>query len=152
MRSRIIRCHTFMMLMSAFACTAPITLCGCTATGAPHVGQPTEQAQAMQNMLAAVNQIRAYVYGGGSREQAETAAADLVSWSQRLPELFPPGQASTDYVDMSPRRVSGAPIAMSRNSELLLAAVQRGNRAAIGNQLLRTERDGCGFCHLSGTD
>jgi hypothetical protein len=104
----------------------------------------------MAAMLAAVDQIRGYVYGSGTQSDAEQAAVDLLSWSQRMAELFPPGQASTDYVDMSPARVKGAPAAMEQSARSLLSAVRTGKRPAIGDQLAQTERDGCGFCHLSG--
>lgn len=73
----------------------------------------------MQHMLADIDQIRAFVYGSGTQSDANAAAADLMSWSQRMSELFPPGQASTEYVDMSPERVRGAPAAMSRTAERL---------------------------------
>ena len=127
-------------------------LAGCTGTnGSPHTGQPTLQGQAMQQRLADVGQIRGFVYGGGSQGDAENAAADLVARSQHMADLFPPGQASTDYVDMSPERAHGAPAAMSKSADLLMAAVRTGNRAAIGQQLVQTERNGCGFCHLSGS-
>jgi hypothetical protein len=105
----------------------------------------------MQLMLADVDQIRGYVYGSGTQGDAENAAADLLSWSQRMAELFPPGQASTDYVDMSPARVQGAPVAMQQSAQSLLSAVRSGKRPAVGDQLAQTERNGCGFCHLSGT-
>jgi hypothetical protein len=105
----------------------------------------------MQHMLADIDEIRAYVYGSDTRDQAEAAATDLVTWSNRMSALFPPGTASTEYVDMSPARVSGAPAAMSQSSQMLLAAVQREGRATVGYQVARTEHDGCGFCHLSGT-
>ncbi len=105
----------------------------------------------MQLMLADIDNIRAYVYGGSTRAEAEKAAADLVSWSQRMAELFPPGQASTEYVDMDPARVSGAPAAMTRSAERLAEAVRTGRRPEIGDRLAQAERDGCGFCHLSGT-
>jgi hypothetical protein len=105
----------------------------------------------MQHMLGDVDQIREFVYGGGSQPAAQQAADDLVSWSARISELFPPGQASADYVDMSPERVRGAPAAMTQAADSLRAAVRTGNRAVIGDQLARTERGGCGFCHLSGT-
>ena len=117
----------------------------------PHAGQPTVQAQSMASMLADVDQIRQFVYGGGSQTSAQSAADDLVSWSARMGELFPPGQATTDYVDMSPQRVRDAPGAMSRTAESLRAVVRTGNRPAIGDQLARTEKDGCGTCHLSNT-
>ena len=119
--------------------------------GTPHQGQPTVQGQAMQYMLADVDQIRAFVYGSSTQVDAEKAAIDLLSWSRRMAELFPPGQASTDYVDMTPERVRGAPVAMSRSAEMLLTTVRAGGRPAIGEQLAQTEREGCGYCHLSGT-
>jgi hypothetical protein len=105
----------------------------------------------MQQMLANLDQVRAFVYGSSSQGEADKAARDLVSWSRRIPELFPPGQASTDYVDMSPERVRGAPAAMNRTTERLLAAVQTGSRPATGDRLAEVEHDGCGFCHLSAT-
>ena len=132
--------------------TALLPLClGSCAGPSPNKGQPTEQGQSMQRMLADVNELRAYVYGTGTREQASQAAADLAAWSRRMGELFPPGVASNEYVDMSPQRVSGAPAAMSAAADRLLAEVPSGTRAQIGDQLARTERDGCGFCHLSNT-
>ncbi len=63
--------------------------------------------------------------------------------------MFPPGEATAEYVDMSPERLRGAPAAMRETSEMLLAAVQNGNRADIGSQLANTEKNGCGFCHLN---
>jgi hypothetical protein len=82
----------------------------------PHAGQPTVQGESMQHMLADVNVVRAYVYGGSSQTDAVQAATDLVAWSQRMAELFPPGQASQDYVDMSPQRAGNAPAAMQRTA------------------------------------
>ncbi|HEY7577450.1 MAG TPA: cytochrome c [Acetobacteraceae bacterium] len=137
-------------VLAVCAALLPVGSCGDIGP-APHAGQPTVQAQSMQHMLADVDQIRGFVYGGGSQLAAQEAAEDLVSWSARMGELFPPGQASTDYVDMSPQRVRGAPAAMAETAESLRAAVRTGNRAAIGDRLARTEREGCGFCHLSGT-
>jgi hypothetical protein len=116
----------------------------------PSAGQPTTQGQAMQQMLADIDQVRAFVYGGGSQPDAEKAATNLVSWSQRIAELFPPGQATTEYVDMSPERARGAPEAMQRTASALLAAVRTGNRSQTGDRLAQTEKQGCGFCHLSG--
>ena len=133
-------------------CAVLPALSSCGQTGAaPHAGQPTIQGQSMQLMLADIDQIRAFVYGGNSTQaDAEKAAVDLVSWSHRMGELFPPGQASADYVDMDPARVQDAPEAMASTAERLLAMVRTGKRPAIGDQLARTEKDGCGFCHLSG--
>ncbi len=138
--------------VAVIVCTVAPFLGSCGGVGSPsHVGQPTVQAQSMQLMLADVNQIRGYVYGNGTQSEAENAANDLVSWSNRMAELFPPGQASVDYVDMSSERARNAPAAMSKTAGSLLSAVRTGNRAAIGDRLAQTDRDGCGFCHLSGS-
>lgn len=102
-------------------------------------------------MLKDVEQIRGFVYGGGTQGDADTAATDLVSWSRRMADLFPPGQSTQDYVDMSPERVSNAPVAMTRTAEALLTAVRTGNRQKVGDQITRTEQAGCGVCHLSTT-
>jgi hypothetical protein len=142
-----VKIPTALLVYATLAC-----LGGCAGTGAsPHAGEPTIQGQSMQLMLADVEQIRSFVYGGSvTQADADKAAVDLLSWSRRMGELFPPGQASTDYVDMDPARVRGAPEAMTRTAEQLAAAVRTGKRPAIGDQLARAERDGCGFCHLSG--
>jgi hypothetical protein len=125
---------------------------GCDSMRPPsRVGQPTVQGESMRHMLADVDQIRAFVYGGSNQGEADKAANDLVSWSNRMAELFPPGPSATDYVDMSSERARNAPAAMSRAAASLLEAVRTGNRVAIGDQLSQTERDGCGFCHLSGS-
>jgi hypothetical protein len=113
--------------------------------------QPTPQGTAMQHMLADINQIRGFLYGSGSQGGATNAALDLVSWSKRMPELFPPELASQEYVDMSPERARAASEAMNTNAAGLLAAVQSGNRATIGDRLAETEHNGCGACHLSST-
>ncbi len=130
-----------------FVCAAPLLVASCTQTSSPNAGQLTEQGKSMEAMLADINQIRAFTYGSGDQRTAETAASDLVAWSNRMAELFPPGQASQDYVDMSPERVRNAPIAMQNTAKLLLAAVHSGNRAAAGERLAQTEQDGCGACH-----
>ena len=102
-------------------------------------------------MLADINRIRGFVYGSGDQSEAENDARSLVSWSEKMAELFPPGQASTDYVDMSSERAREAPAAMRRAAGLLLSAVRTGSRSATGDQLALVERDGCGFCHLGGS-
>ncbi len=103
----------------------------------------------MQHMLADINQIRAFAYGSSDQATAQPAADDLVGWSGQLAALFPPGQASVDYVDMSPERVKGAPEAMTRTTMALQQAVESGDRNLVGKRLAQTEQDGCGFCHRS---
>lgn len=125
---------------------ALLALAGCNAPP-PHAGQQTMQGQSMARMLATVEALRAYARGEGGQPEAQNAAAELVAWSGRMGELFPPGEAAR-YVDMSPEMARAAPTAMLDTSRRLFDAVRTGNRQAAGSQLARTERDGCGACHL----
>ena len=74
-------------------CAVLLATAGCSQMGAPqHAGQPTEQGKSMAAMLADVNLILAFTYGSGDQRTAEAAATDLVAWSNRMAELFPPGR------------------------------------------------------------
>ena len=131
-------------------CATLLLLDGCGGMGAkPHTAELTPQGQSMERMLADVNLLRGFIYGTGSRADAQDAATDLVAWSKQMGTLFPPGQTSYDYVDMSPERTRAAPEAMHRTAEQLLSAVQFGQRTTVGDRLAQAERDGCGACHLS---
>ena len=71
--------------------------------------------------------------GGGSLVRLKRDAQGLTRYG-----AMRPGQreASTDYVDMSPERVRGAPEAMKRTADYsLLAAVRTGNRSQIGDRV-----------------
>ncbi len=123
-----------------------LTGCADTAT-APHAGQLTPQGQSMERMFANIQQIQGFVYGSRPRSDAIAAANELVSWSARLPTLFPPDQTPALYVDMTADAASKAPVAMQREAQLLLAAAEKGSPPEVGAQLARTEREGCGACH-----
>jgi hypothetical protein len=117
--------------------------------------QPVTQARLDQDVLgllrlmrADVNTIRAFVHGSVAKPAAQNAATDLVAWSGRIGELFPPDEAPKQYADMTPAMANGAPAAMRGATEPLLAAVKSGSPEAAGEQLARTEHDGCGYCHL----
>ncbi len=121
-------------------------LAGCGGTPAPSAGQPTQQAQSMRRMQADMQVLRAFAEGTGTQENASIAASELVSWSNRMSELFPP-EAAARYVDMSPDIARGATAAMSATATSLQAAVRSGNRPNTAAEVARTERAGCGFCH-----
>ena len=131
------------------ALLAPVAfVAGCGQVGSPKsAGQPTAQAQAMQQMLADINQIRTFSYGSGDQASAQAAADDLVGWAGQLAALFPPGQASVDYVDMSPERARQAPAALNRTTLALQESIRTGDRGLVAQRLAQTEQDGCGFCH-----
>jgi hypothetical protein len=124
-----------------------LSLASCATPPAPSAGQKTIQGQSMARMLVTVDTIRAYTRGQATAAQANQAATELVSWSDRIGELFPPDKAPTLYVDMTPEMARGAPVAMHNTTSNLLAAVQSGSVPATTTALDRTEQDGCGFCH-----
>jgi hypothetical protein len=131
-----------------FLISALLLLANCGGE-APHAGQPTPQAESMQRMRADIDTIRAFAAGSSAQSNAQGAASDLVAWSGKIGDLFPPSEAPQQYVDMTREMAAGAPAAMASVSAPLLAAVKTGNRQATGVQLARTEHDGCGYCHLS---
>ncbi len=127
------------LLLALYGCGAP----------APNAGKPTPQAESMQRMLADVHTLRDYVKGTVARTAAEEAAANLVSWSDRITDLFPP-ETAAQYVDMTPDISRRAPPIMRETARAVAKAVSAGNRADAGTQLVRAERDGCGICHRRG--
>jgi cytochrome c556 len=125
-----------------------LALYGC-GTPAPNAGKPTSQAESMQSMLTDVHTLRDYAKGTGTRAEAEAAAANLVSWSDRMADLFPP-ETAAQYVDMTPDISRRAPPIMRETALAVAASVRAGNRADTGTRLARAERDGCGICHSHG--
>jgi hypothetical protein len=127
------------------------SLVACTSRApTPSPPAPTPQAKRMQQMLASVSTVRAFVKGDAAQADARAAAAGLVSSSAGLAALFPPDEAARWYTDVTPEMLRAAPITMQQNATRLLAAVESGNRAATADQLARTEHDGCGACHRHG--
>jgi len=82
----------------------------------------------MQHMLADVLAIRTFLYGGGTQFDTNQAATDLVSWSQGMSELLPPGAASNEYVDMNPD-LTGFALPQPRWSEQQDRSRRPGKRA-----------------------
>jgi len=133
-----------LLLLPAF-----LLFAGCSRTPPPHAGKPTPQAEMMRQMLADVKTLRSYGKGVADQGQAETAASDLVRLSNRLETLFPP-EIAHQYVELTPDMIRGGITAMRDLTEPLLGSVRAQDREGAALALSRTERDGCGFCHLHG--
>ncbi len=133
------------MFAKTLACLGATTvvLASCN-TPAPRASVPTIQGQSMARMLATVKELRAFAQSGTDRPHAEQAAAELVAWSGRMGELFPPG---VNYVELTPEMTRAAARAMLATSQDLLGTVRSGSRQVVGGQLARTEQEGCGGCH-----
>jgi len=129
---------------------APLVFLGlaaCTPQTATRTVTPTEQGVSMQQKLVDVQTVRNYVYSTATRQEALTAADDLVGWSERMKVLFPPDQVSKLYADMTPAMAQDAPVVMARLTTALRTAVQTGTPRQAGEALTRLEQDGCGYCH-----
>ena len=133
--------------------TAALAACGDMAAQRPSAGGPavTPQAESMKRMVADVTVVRSFAGAGGGdaadRAQAEAAAADLLDWSGRMAELFPPAVAPSLYPDLTEQMVRNAPAAMRRTAEALLSTTRGGDRSAVADRLASVEREGCGACH-----
>ena len=138
-------------LTAALACAGLVGLAGCDpAARAPHAGQATEQAQAMQQMKMDVDAIAAFTGSKIARSDALAASQDLLAWSKRLPDLFPAAQVSALYVDLTPEMAQAAPDAMRRTADRLAATLVSASPADVAVQLTVTETQGCGACHRKG--
>jgi hypothetical protein len=104
----------------------------------------------MERMTMDVNTIRAYARGGGGQDEALKAARELVDWSTRLRDLFPPAMVVALYVNMTSEMARSAPEAMRHTAHRLASAVSTGNRDQVTQQLAITESEGCGACHRRG--
>lgn len=132
----------------ASACSAMLLVAGCNKP-APNAGQETIQGQSMARMLATVDTIRDYTQGKTTLAAANQAATELLSWSDRLGELFPPEVAPSQYVDLTPEMARNAPLIMHEQAASLAAAVASGSVGSATAALASTEKNGCGFCHLT---
>lgn len=124
-----------------------LVLVACTPQSTQRTLAPTEQGVSMQQKLVDVQTVRNYVYSTATRQEAATAADDLVGWSERMKTLFPPGQVSKLYADMTPAMAQEAPVVMARLTTALRATIQTGTPQQVGAALSRLEQDGCGYCH-----
>lgn len=120
----------------------------CAENDLRRVGPPTPQAQSMDRAMADVNRIRAYVNGGGRREDTVAAAADLQAWAGALPAVFPRATAA-QYVDLTTQQAGRASQAMTETAHDLSIAAASADRTAVAAALDKVERQGCGACHLT---
>jgi cytochrome c556 len=100
--------------------------------------------------------IQDYVKGAGDKAAAEKAIADLEAINSKIVTLFPPGTG----LDAFPGKTGAKPAIWQEwdkfkaippellsDEEKLAAAIKTGDKAAIGEQLANTGKNGCGACH-----
>ncbi|MGE0417036.1 MAG: hypothetical protein AB7O80_09545 [Acetobacteraceae bacterium] len=131
----------------AFLMAASLLLLTTCAPQPEQATKATPQGESMQHMLVAIETVRNYVRNTTTQAEAEAATADLLTWSNRMAELFPPATASKLYVDMTAEMAKEAPGVMVASATALRSAVSTGRLPIVAMQLERTEKDGCGFCH-----
>jgi cytochrome c556 len=109
----------------------------------------------MRTMRASLAQIGEFAKGDGEQTAALDAAIKAVTLAKSIPAIFPPGSELTEL----PSKSGAAPTTWSDvdrfldaqkhlviETSKLLAAVNDGNKEAIGQQL-ETTRKACSACH-----
>jgi cytochrome c556 len=109
----------------------------------------------MRTMRAALAQIGEFAKGNGEQAAALDAATKIVTLAKSIPAIFPPGSELTEL----PGKTGAPPITWGDvdrfldaqkhlviETSKLLAAVNGGNKEAIGQQLATT-RKACSACH-----
>jgi cytochrome c556 len=109
----------------------------------------------MRTMRASLAQIGDFAKGDGEQTAALDAAIKAVTLAKSIPAIFPPGSELTEL----PSKSGAAPTTWDDvdrfldaqkhlviETSKLLAAVNDGNKQAIGQQL-ETTRHACSACH-----
>jgi cytochrome c556 len=109
----------------------------------------------MRTMRASLAQIGGFAKGDGEQTAALDAAIKAVTLAKSIPAIFPPGSELTEL----PSKSGAAPATWDDvdrfldaqkhlviETSKLLAAVNGGNKEAIGQQL-ETTRKACSACH-----
>jgi cytochrome c556 len=110
----------------------------------------------MKRQGADFKAIQDYVKGAGDQAAAEKAIADLETIAPKIVDLFPPGTG----LDAFPGKTGAKPAIWQEwdkfkaippellaDEEKLAAAIKTGDKAAVGEQLGNTGKNGCGACH-----
>ncbi len=109
----------------------------------------------MRTMRASLAQIGDFAKGDGEQPAALDAARNVVTLAKSIPAIFPPGSELTEL----PSKSGAAPTSWDDvdrfldaqkhlviETSKLLAAVNDGNKEAIGRQV-ETTRKACSACH-----
>jgi cytochrome c556 len=133
-----------------------ILAAGVVSSGAIHAESIVPALHAtMRTMRASLAQIGEFAKGNGEQTAALDSAMKVVTLAKSIPAIFPPGSELTEL----PSKGGAAPTswddvdrfldAQKRlviETSKLLAAVNDGNKEAIGRQLEMT-RKACSACH-----
>ena len=109
----------------------------------------------MRTMRASLAEIGEFAKGGGEQTAAFDAAIKLVTLAKSIPSIFPPGSELTELPSKSGAvpatwddvdRFLDAQKHLVIETGKLLAAINGGNKDAIGQQVANT-RKACSACH-----
>jgi cytochrome c556 len=110
-----------------------------------------EQSKDLQN-------IKAYIDGKGELAQAKESAANLTQTTKKIPDLFPPGTGgpnpSGDYVAKPViwsdwNKFLEAQKATAAKVDVLIVAMNGGDKSAIEAAFADLGKNGCGACHTT---
>ena len=142
------------------ASMATILIVGALVALAPAVSTYASTEQdligTMRAMSGALLRIQAYLDGKENQATAADSSVQLVTFAKSIPEKFPPGRELTDlphkFDAASPtwddlQRFLDAQTKLVIETDKLLLAVRKGDKAAIAQQIADTRKNACGNCH-----
>jgi cytochrome c556 len=112
----------------------------------------------MKEQGKSLGAVKAYIDGKGDLAQAKAGAADLTQTTKKIPDLFPAGTGGPnptgDYVAKPViwtdwNKFLDAQKAASSKADVLLVAVNSGDKAAIEAAFTDLGKNGCGACHTT---
>ena len=147
----------YLQIGAAAAAIAVVVGLGAIATAAEDLAAVVKDRQGvMKQQSDDLKVIKAYLDGGDDQAAAVQKAQDLVAISGKLPDVWPAGTSSKDmpgksnakpdiWQDMAKFKAIQATVKTA--DEALLAALQKGDKAAATTAFGDLGKNGCGACH-----
>ena len=116
-----------------------------------------ERQAMMKQQSDDLKAIKGFLDGSaGDQATAVAKAQDLIAIADKLPTLWPAGTSSKDLPGKSNAKpdiweqmdkFKAIPAALKGAEQMLLEALQKGDKAAAGTALGDAGKNGCGACH-----
>jgi cytochrome c556 len=110
----------------------------------------------MKAQGADMKTISDFSKGQGDQDAANKAAADLAARGQKIGDVLVPGTSTTEFPDKTKAKpelftdtdkVKAIVAALQTEEGKLVTVVKSGDKQAIADQIVATNKAGCGACH-----
>jgi cytochrome c556 len=117
-----------------------------------------DRAALMKEQSKDLGSVKAFLDGKGELPAAQAGAEGLVQTMKKIPDMFPPGTAGPDPTgDWAAKpeiwsdwnKFIAARDTAAGKVEVLVAAVKKGDKAAIQTAFGDLGKNGCGACHTA---